>query len=483
MENKYTYLFPFEKIAYSSHILIYGAGDVGQEYMQQILMTNYAEVIGFIDRSYDKYPKMIVPIYPPDSLKKLEFDYVVLAVKTGNVADDIRKMISSFVPEEKIIFQEPRNSTENMIVIGDEESKSVDGLAFEKGPLSIALKLGPQLGDSVIRKRLFVELTRMAPNALIDIYAPNADKFIYSIYNDQPALNAIVNDGGALYARNSKKYALAMSIFYMINIDYINYEKIAQSNREFADKMALHRSRHQAYGLSIYPSTQNRIHIGRTVFRGWNCYSAYNYTGIFRIEDSNVTIPFDETYREQYDALKLKKYITLNFGNGTTSKGNKHSLAKQWPWEYYNQFIEKFKARYPKIEIIQIGDNTTERVIGADRYILGESLELVKYILQGALFHLDIEGGLMHLTSQIGTKCIVIYGPTQPDFFGYKNNINIVSEKCGGCYCLYNDTLRCARDLEKPECMWSITPEMVMERVEEHMESVADESGISKSNI
>lgn len=62
MENQYTDLFPYEKIPYGSKILIYGAGDVGQEYLRQMLLTQYCEVIGFVDRAHDKIPPMVVPV-------------------------------------------------------------------------------------------------------------------------------------------------------------------------------------------------------------------------------------------------------------------------------------------------------------------------------------------------------------------------------------------------------------------------------------
>ena len=83
MHNQYIYLFPYEKIPYGSKILIYGAGDVGQEYLRQMLITRYCDVVGFLDRAHEIYPQMVVPIYPPDEVGRLSFDYVVLAFKMG----------------------------------------------------------------------------------------------------------------------------------------------------------------------------------------------------------------------------------------------------------------------------------------------------------------------------------------------------------------------------------------------------------------
>ena len=42
------YLFPFELIPQNAIILIYGAGELGQVYFKQILLTKYCKVLGFV---------------------------------------------------------------------------------------------------------------------------------------------------------------------------------------------------------------------------------------------------------------------------------------------------------------------------------------------------------------------------------------------------------------------------------------------------
>ena len=103
---------------------------------------------------------------------------------------------------------------------------------------------------------------------------------------------------------------------------------------------------------------------------------------------------------------------------------------------------------------------------------MGQDIELIKYVLKNAIFHLDSEGGLTHLATQLGTKCIVLFGPTQVELLGYSQNINIVASTCKGCYFLYDDMMKCARDLQEPECMHSITPELVMEKVDTYLMEV-----------
>lgn len=470
---QHTYLFPYEKIPQGSRILIYGAGDVGQDYLQQMLITGYCEVIALVDKSYDKYPSMIVPVIAPDMVINQKFDFVVIALKTSVHLPDIKKNLhNQGVETEKIIFIGTRNEIGSIILANGNASVLREGLAYEKAFLSIALKYGPGIGDAIIKKRLFKEIVKMAPQACIDIYTPGKAEVIESIYADEPNLNMVISDGGISYALRQKEYRLSMSIFFLIEINYIDYEMIRKINADFADKMKLHKERHLAYGLNSFPAPQNYIHFGRSIFKRWNCYSIYNYTNVFDIRDMNVHIPLDEKYNKDFKGRELKRYITLNYGNGVANKSNEKSISKQWPKVYFEKFINLFKNDYSEIEVIQLGDKRTDRLMGVDRAFLGENLELVKYILKNALFHLDIEGGLMHLATQLGTKCVVIYGPTQLELFGYSQNINIVSTGCKGCYPLYPEYYKCAREYEKPECMWSIKPERVFKEVDDYLKEL-----------
>lgn len=60
---KLDWLFPFEKIPMGSQILIYGAGELGQEYLRQIILTNYCTIVGFIDKAAKSYQIAGVPTY------------------------------------------------------------------------------------------------------------------------------------------------------------------------------------------------------------------------------------------------------------------------------------------------------------------------------------------------------------------------------------------------------------------------------------
>ena len=81
--DKYLFLFPFEKIKYGSRIIIYGAGDVGCEYLKQVLITNYCTCVAILDRNAANIAPLVVPVHTPDSLPRFEYDYILLAFKDG----------------------------------------------------------------------------------------------------------------------------------------------------------------------------------------------------------------------------------------------------------------------------------------------------------------------------------------------------------------------------------------------------------------
>lgn len=464
MNNNYIYLFPFEKIPHGSLILIYGAGDVGQEYLRQVKITGYCEVLGFVDQAYAKYSAMTISVYAPAKAIQLEYDYIVLAMKTGmHVKEITQNLLRLGVKEEKIIYVGSRPDVSVVLDMGI-STTTAGQFAFEKDCLAIALKYGPGLGDCIVKKKLFEEITRLAPNCLIDIYAPNAGDYIHSVYGNHPNLNIVVNDGGVIYAKYLNQYALSMKIFFMIEIDYVSFSKIEKWNENFAAKIKLLKQRCEEYKLTPFPPNQNKLHFDRMKYAGANYYTTFAYNNVFNIKDAVTMIPLNKAIEKDFLKLNLSKYITINYGNGIAMQ-QAEMVAKQWPLAYFNELVRLFKLQYPLIEVVQLGAKNACKVTDADHYILGKSLELSKYILKDALFHLDIEGGLVHLATQLGTKCIVLFGPTPVHFFGYKQNMNIISEKCSGCYCLYDDINQCARNLKEPECMYSITPEKVMEAV------------------
>lgn len=469
-----TYLFPFEKVAPGAKILIYGAGMVGQEYLRQIMVTGYCDVIGFLDRAWDKHAPLVVEIFPPQKVSSLQYDFVVLAFDSYNIAIDAQStLLKMDVPLNKIVYVGQRVFDAD-ISVGKNLSEPARqyGYAFEKGPLAIALKYPATLGDAIQRKALLLEIAKVFKGCLIDIYVTK-ETFIKAFYRDVPELNEIVEDVGVLYHRNKKQYLLAMEVRFALFLDYLNFDLARKLGGEYEHYLKLLEKENKEYDMPLSPLTQVRIQWERSMYRGWNVYQCYNYISFINIVNSSISIPLDSGAEEIWKGMKFEKYIVVNYGNGFSSRKNKMVDTRSWPKEYWEDFLQIFKHRYPKIQVVQCGDANAEKLAGVDRYALDCDIEVTKHVLKNAILYAGTEGGLVHLATQLGTKCVCLFGSTYVELYGYKQNINIFSQKCKPCWCLYNQVSVCARGMEKPECMYSIRPDMVLAEVERYFDSVS----------
>lgn len=460
MENKYEFLFPFERITKNAKILIYGAGLVGKEYFEQISITGYCKVEGFVDRAFAKLPRMLVPVYSPDDIQNLSYDYIVLAQKSGSHIQTILQTLYDLkVDEKRIVYVGPRSL--GVMLFKDNQHEDIGVLAFQKKDGSVAIRLGGGMGDDIIAKKFYEEFLTFFPQALVDVYSTVPKEILTTLYGDVSNLNLIINDTGIAYKENADKYDLALNLSANLRIDVFKEEKIKNINAAFADKVNLYQEQYIPYiGTS-------HSYITSQIYKGNNCYTAANDGGFFSIKDMKVDIPLKKSWKDEFDKLGIHRYITLNYGNGVSANSDTAS-AKQWPIAYFHRFVELFSSMYPDIAIVQIGARNAKKIEGIDQYILGESMELIKYVLKNSIFHMDIEGGLVHLATQLGTKCVVLFGLTQIDFLSYKQNINIVSDKCSGCWGLDSRNLfGCIRGLAEPECMYDITPEKVIKKINE----------------
>lgn len=105
-------LFPFDKVKPNSNIIIYGIGEVGKQYISQLLSPQGAQGIkialaldanGILTLTHLHY----VPVFPPETIRYFDsskYDYVVIAVFNEDTAAGIRKTLHEYgVPDEKIV--------------------------------------------------------------------------------------------------------------------------------------------------------------------------------------------------------------------------------------------------------------------------------------------------------------------------------------------------------------------------------------------
>lgn len=96
------YIFPFDRVEKSKNIVLYGAGEVGKSYREQLAMLEYSKNILWVDKNYEKYHRD--DIVSVDNILEFPYDYIVVAVANKEVVASICKdLFSMGISEEKVV--------------------------------------------------------------------------------------------------------------------------------------------------------------------------------------------------------------------------------------------------------------------------------------------------------------------------------------------------------------------------------------------
>ena len=339
--------------------------------------------------------------------------------------------------------------------------------AFESEEVSIAFYTLAGLGDAVIARKVFDAIIELAPDCVIDFYcvSPAHFSFAKAFYGDSKNLNRLINQEE--YLANKEKYDLALYVggCHVILFDWSNAQRLqamAPKLWECLVKIDIY-NRQNVHAIGDWRLAVALRNMISARILNKDCYSFLSYDGALPIHDDKIKLSFATEYKLSFERLKLGNYITLYTDIAEKNKFN--PKVKTWPVKYFVEYVARMKKYLPQIEIVQCGGGDDVKIDNADRHFMGVDLELTKYILANSLLHVGCEGGLIHLATQLGTKCLTLFGPTDVHYYGYDRNINVVSEVCSPCMFLQGDgNLRtCMRGNKEPPCMLSITPRQVFE--------------------
>lgn len=100
-------------------IVLYGAGDVGQDYFRAFQLWGTGKIVLWIDRQYMDYRKKGLPVSHISSMEQAEYDGVLIAVENEGLADRIRSdLIGGGIPPEKIFYGKPYNMVQKIGEMG-----------------------------------------------------------------------------------------------------------------------------------------------------------------------------------------------------------------------------------------------------------------------------------------------------------------------------------------------------------------------------
>ncbi|WP_289122179.1 glycosyltransferase family 9 protein [Megasphaera sp.] len=335
--------------------------------------------------------------------------------------------------------------------------------AFSDQFLHIAFRPTGGLGDYIISAKILEELQGYGP-CKITVYAEKMafGKAIYA-KRENVAVESLDK-----FDWERIKYDVALEVEHFVHILNWDRARTYKLAPEIYKRLYyIEKKWNKLYVDIPQQYWRERIQFERCRVLGLNRWTELRMGNAFKVIDQKVFIPIDFQFKKQWEELGLQqtKYITINFGADVMRIGQ--TQLKLWPKENLEKFVNIFKNAYPDYQVVQLGSADATRIKNVDIYVLGKSIELTKWILKKSSCHVDCEGGLVHLATQFGTKCIVIFGPTPVHMYGYKDNINICNEKCNNCMGIHEDwAYKCYRNKTGAFCMKSILPEYVLKHAE-----------------
>lgn len=100
-----TPFFMFGNVPTGSKVILYGAGAFGRAMVYGLRTNENADICSWCDKESQRYQEMGYPVEAVNSALKKRFDYILLAVMDGKMAEEIRQeLVMQGVEEQKIIW-------------------------------------------------------------------------------------------------------------------------------------------------------------------------------------------------------------------------------------------------------------------------------------------------------------------------------------------------------------------------------------------
>lgn len=108
-DYEFAMVFPFKRVTRKSKVVLYGAGVLGKEYVEQNLEYHFCDIVLWADKNYANTSYSTCSIESPERIKDYKFDYIIIAIDNYYTAlDVIKSLLKMGIPQTKIIWQSTR---------------------------------------------------------------------------------------------------------------------------------------------------------------------------------------------------------------------------------------------------------------------------------------------------------------------------------------------------------------------------------------
>lgn len=300
---------------------------------------------------------------------------------------------------------------------------------------------------------------------VLDFFGEKTPPFLNAIYSRQDL------DWKSSSKYIKKEYDLFVELCGYVPLYYLNHPKTIRKRcpkflnlfekykMATADLMAGHLKRPHYDG-----------HFAQVaVYKNLNRKSFLGHLGQIPIEN-NTYIPLMphpknlEILKEL--GLENQDYITLHSGSDIVYEVKDNLTTKQWPVKNYETLIQTIKAHYPSLKIVYLKGPNSSDIKGA-HITLETSFSNLLWVLKFSKCHIDCESGLVRIARELHCRSVVIFGPTNYEFFKLDENENLKPNICGNCFWLDKDwQTKCMKGFKEPPCIGSISVESVFKAFE-----------------
>ncbi len=359
------------------------------------------------------------------------------------------------------------------------EQAELKGIYPDNSKLNISIYLGGALGDYIVYLRFVDEISTICDCA-VDLFLDRMEFAAY-VYGKRQNVTIIHDAANCLFLGSVGQYDLAVHLDHGVTLKGCKLGAIREKAPEFyvtACKIVEFCKKNQIDNPN--QSERECVLLRRARILGETKWSKLSCGGAIDMREmySNLWLDSQSLYALDRYQIRNKKYITINFGADKNMGGT--AQTKVLPADTLQMLVQKFKQKYPDFLVVQTGVRDSMKIPGADRYAFECKLDETAIILKYSTCHIDSEGGLVHMASQLSTPCVVSFGPTPVYYYGYPRNKNIVSSVCSDCMATTSQWSRvCPRGMQVPACMKSIKSDELLGAIEE----ILEESSIAKSQI
>lgn len=270
------------------------------------------------------------------------------------------------------------------------------------------------MGDAVMAGYLARAIVDKHQDAQIDVYlrdTTQANLFMFDIPRIRPCISKV----------SWRALKVTLHSQYDIIYEFQHYPNVFYTKKKHLNK---------PLNLELY---NNWLKSSREILKSWNG-SIFEYfakqTDLI-VLDKHLKLPLASLDTDSIN-LKLVKYnLPKNYITLAPGCDKNLGIMKLWPTEKWQALI--FKLKQVDKNIVILGDTSAQTIPGVTKIICDDLLDMA-LILKNSHLHISNEGGSIHLAHAVGTKSVVLFGPTNPTLYGYSDNINIYSNLCPSCW-------------------------------------------------